>query len=245
MDRLLHLTLFTLGSLAVAAVIPAEEISLTAGLMQAFKLLFDKFGIGFLTPIIGLLAAFGAIGGVMSWVGGPSRGLLETAKSGELPPFMAKINSKGMQVNILLIQAVIVRLLSSLYFIMDNVSTAFFVLSAMTVSLYLVMYILMYLAAIKLRSTRPDLPRSYKVPGGKVGMGIVAGIGLLGVSFAFLMSFFPPSNLPVGNPALYVGLVAAGLVVFVGLPCSSTPTKSPRGNKPAKTPETPPTQHSS
>jgi glutamate:GABA antiporter len=228
------LTLFTLGSLAVAAVIPAEEISLTAGLMQAFKLLLDKFSIGFLTPIIGLLAAFGAIGGVMSWVGGPSRGLLETAKSGELPPFMAKINSKGMQVNILLIQAVIVSLLSSLYFIMDNVSTAFFVLSAMTVSLYLVMYILMYLAAIKLRSTRPDLPRSYKVPGGKVGMGIVAGIGLLGVSFAFLVSFFPPSNLPVGNPALYVGLVAAGLVVFVGLPLLINANKKPEWKQTGK-----------
>lgn len=212
------LTLFTLGSLAVAAVIPAEEISLTAGLMQAFKLLLDKFGMGFLTPVLGFLAAFGAIGGVMSWVGGPSRGLLETAKSGELPPFMAKTNAKGMQVNILLIQAVIVSLLASLYFIMDNVSTAFFVLSAMTVSLYLVMYILMYLAAIKLRITQPDLPRSYKVPGGTLGMGLVAGVGLLGVSFALLVSFFPPTNLPVGNPALYVGLVAAGLIVFVGLP---------------------------
>ena len=212
------LTLFTLGSLAVAAVIPAEEISLTAGLMQAFKLLLEKFGMGFLTPVVGFLAAFGAIGGVMSWVGGPSRGLLETAKSGELPPLMAKTNAKGMQVNILLLQAVIVSLLASLYFIMDNVSTAFFVLSAMTVSLYLVMYILMYLAAIKLRITQPDLPRSYKVPGGTIGMGLVAGVGLLGVSFALLVSFFPPTNLPVGNPMLYVGLVAAGLIVFVGLP---------------------------
>lgn len=227
------LTLFTLGSLAVAAVIPAEEISLTAGLLQAFKLLLDKFGMGFLTPVIGFLTAFGAIGGVMSWVGGPSRGLLETAKSGELPPFMAKTNAKGMQVNILLIQAVIVSLLASLYFIMDDVSTAFFVLSAMTVSLYLVMYILMYLAAIKLRASRPDLPRSYKVPGGMIGMGLVAGVGLLGVSFALLVSFFPPNNLPVGNSVLYVGLVIAGLVIFMGLPLLINANKKPAWKKQA------------
>ena len=143
--------LFILGSRAVAAVIPADQISLTAGLMQAFKQLLGKFHLSFLTPVIGLLAAFGAIGGVMSWIDGPSRGLLETAKNGELPPFMAKTNKNGVQVNILIIQAVIVSLLALLYFIMDNVSVAFFVLSAMTVTLYLTMYILMYAAAIKLR----------------------------------------------------------------------------------------------
>jgi len=219
--------LFMLGSLAVAAVIPAKDISLTAGLMQAFKQMFDKFHIGFLTPVMGLLTAFGAIGGVMSWVGGPSRGLLETAKQGELPPFMAKVNKHGVQINILLIQAVIVSLLTGLYFIMDNVSVAFFVLSAMTVTLYLVMYILMYAAAIKLRRERPDLPRSYKVPGGMFGMWLVAGLGLLGVIFSLIVGFFPPTNLPVGNPALYVGLVAAGMIIFVGLPLLINALKKP------------------
>jgi putative glutamate/gamma-aminobutyrate antiporter len=210
--------LFTLGSLSVAAVIPADEISLTAGLMQAFKELLDKFHLDFLTPIIGLLAAFGAIGGVMSWISGPSRGLLETAKNGEIPPFMAKTNKNGMQVNILIIQGIIVTLLASLYFFMDNVSVAFFVLSAMTITLYLAMYIMMYAAAIKLRYSQPDLPRSYKVPGGLYGLCLVAGIGLLGVCFSLVVGFFPPTNLPVGNPALYVGLVSAGMIVFIGLP---------------------------
>ncbi|MEA4858758.1 amino acid permease [Solidesulfovibrio sp.] len=219
--------LFMLGSLAVAAVVPAADISLTAGLMQAFERLFNTFGIGFLTPIMGLLAAFGSIGGVMSWVGGPSRGLLETARQGEIPPFMAKVNRNGVQQNILLIQAVIVSLLAALYFIMDNVSVAFFVLSAMTVTLYLVMYILMYAAAIRLRRTRPDLPRSYKVPGGLPGMWLVAGTGLLGVLFSLVVGFFPPTNLPVGNPTLYVGLVAGGMVVFVGLPLVINASKKP------------------
>ena len=208
--------LFTLGSLAVATVLPASEISLDAGVMQAFKDLLDKFKLSFLLPIIGFLAAFGAIGGVMSWIGGPSRGLLETAKQGEIPPFMAKTNAQGMQINILLIQAVIVTILASLYFVMKNVSVAFFLLSAMTITLYLVMYILMYLAAIKLRITQPDLPRSYKVPGGIPGMCLVAGVGLVGVVFSLIVGFVPPDNLPVGNPHLYVGLVAAGMIVFVG-----------------------------
>lgn len=219
--------LFTLGSLCVAAVIPASEISLTAGLMQAFEMLLTKFHINFLTPVIGLLVAFGAIGGVMSWISGPSRGLLHTADQGEIPPLLAKTNKNGMPINILMVQAVIVSLLAGLYFIMDNVSVAFFMISAMTVTLYLAMYILMYAAAIKLRYTRPDLPRTYKVPGGLIGLCCVAGIGLLGVSFALIVGFFPPTNLKVGNPALYVTLVAAGMVVFIGLPILINAMKKP------------------
>ncbi len=223
--------LFILGSLSVAAVIPAEEISLTAGLMQAFRTLLDKFHLDFLTPIIGLLTAFGAIGGVMSWISGPSRGLLHTAVNGEIPPFLAKTNKKGMQINILLTQAVIVSILAALYFVMDNVSTAFFMISAMTVTLYLVMYILMFAAAVKLRRTQPDLPRKYKIPGGLFGLCLVSGIGLLGVCFALVVGFFPPTNLKVGNPALYVGLVAAGMVVFVGLPLVINAMKKPSWKK--------------
>lgn len=219
--------LFILGSLAVAAVIPAKDISLTAGLMQAFQLMLAKFNLGWMTPIIGLLMAFGAIGGVMSWVNGPSRGLLETAKQGEMPPIMARVNKHGSPTTLLYIQAIIVSLLAGLYFVMKDVSVAFFVLSAMTATLYLAMYMLMFAAAIRLRITHPDLPRAYKVPGGIMGMYIVAGIGFLGVTFALIVGFFPPSNLPVGNPELYVGLVAAGMIIFIGLPLIIQAMKKP------------------
>ena len=49
-------------------------------------------------------------------------------------------------------------------------------------------------------------------------MWCIAGVGFVGVIFAFLVAFFPRTQLPVGSPALYVGLVVAGTVVFTGLP---------------------------
>ena len=154
----------------------------------------------------------------MSWISGPSRGLLWTAREGEIPPFLAKTNAKGIQINILLIQGVIVTILAMIYFVMTNVSVAFFFLSAMTISLYLIMYMLMFAAAIRLRYSQPELARSYRVPGGNAGMWVIAGVGFAGVVFAFIVGFFPPSQLPVGSPRLYVSLVVAGAVIFTGLP---------------------------
>jgi amino acid transporter len=210
--------LFTLGSFAVATVLPDQQINLQAGLMKAFQQIFARFGIAWATPVACLLLAFGGIGGVMSWMSGPSRGLLWTAQEGEIPPFLAKTNKNGVQISILIVQGVIVTVLAMAYFVMSDVSVAFFLLSAMTITLYLIMYMLMYAAAIRLRYSQPDLKRSYRVPGGTGGMWGIAGVGFVGVVFAFIVGFFPPSQLPVGSPALYVGLVVAGTVIFTGLP---------------------------
>ena len=82
-------------------------------------------------------------------------------------------------------------------------------------------------AAIRLRHAQPDLPRSYGVPDGDVGMWIVAGIGFIAVAFAFVVGFFPPIQLPVGSPGLCVALMAAGAVIFVGAPLLISAFKQP------------------
>ncbi len=215
---LISFALFTFGSLAVAIVTPYDQINLQAGMLVTFEELFTHYHIGWLTNVMGLLVAFGALAGVMSWISGPSRGLLWTARDGQLPEFMKKTNKNGIQVNILFIQGGIVTVLSSLYMVMNDVSVAFFLLSALTIGLYLLMYMMMYASVIRLRYTQPDLQRSYKIPGGKMGMWLIAGIGFLAVLFSFVVTFFPPSQLPVGSPGFYTGLVVTGTVIFFAIP---------------------------
>jgi len=210
--------IFTLGALAMAVITPYKDISLQSGLMESFRYVFDHYHIGWMTNVVSLLVAFGALAGVLSWIAGPSRGLLWTARDGELPQSLTKTNKNGVQKNILLIQGGIVTLLSLFYIFIKNVNVAWFLLSALTVGLYLIMYMLMYASAIKLRRTQPDLPRAYKVPGGNAGMWLIAGIGFLAVLFSFVLTFFPPSQLPVGSPATYTALVAGGKELFVAIP---------------------------
>ena len=71
---------------------------------------------------------------------------------------------------------------------------------------------------VTLRGTQPKLIRSYRVPGGNTGMWLIGGVGFLAVLFSFIVTFFPPSQLPVGSPATYTWLVVTGTAVFLAIP---------------------------
>ncbi|WP_157250753.1 amino acid permease [Nonomuraea typhae] len=207
--------IFTLGALAVAAILPYAKINLNSGVFDTLTAAFTALlGVSWPVNLLAVLICYGALGGALAWLGGPSKGLLATAHDGMLPPVLQKTNARGVQRNILVVQGVIVTLISAIYLFMDNVSVAFFLISSMTISLYIIMYLLLYAAAIRLRKTRPDLPRGFRVP----ALWLVAGAGFAAVAFALVVSFVPPSQLPIGSPGGYVALVAAGTVVFTGLP---------------------------
>ena len=218
---------FLLGSFAIAASIPAKDISLTAGLMQGYKDMLHMFKLDWLLPVMGFLVAFGAIGSVTAWIGGPSKGLLATAKHGELPPYLQYTNKNNVQTHILWIQGIIVTILSFVFLLMPNVNTAFFLLTALTVILYLVMYVLLYSAAITLRYKKPNIKRPYKIPGGNFGMWLVAGIGLIAVLFAMVVGFFPPSELTIAKPKIYVTFLIVGTIIFVIAPVIINHLKKP------------------
>ena len=215
---LVTVLIFILGTFSLGLIIPAKDISLTQSLLVGFDNYFHYLHISWAGPIIAIALMFGVLAGVLTWVAGPSKGIFAVGKAGYLPPFFQKTNKNGVQLNILIIQGCIVTLLSSLYIVMDDVSVAFFLLSALTVGLYLIMYMMMYAAGIRLRYTQPKLIRSYRVPGGNTGMWLIGGVGFLAVLFSFIVTFFPPSQLPVGSPATYTWLVVTGTAVFLAIP---------------------------
>ena len=216
---IISLLIFALGAVPVAAILPYEKISLQSGVFDTFSAVIgDIWHAGWLTSLLSLLVGIGAISGVFAWLGSPSRGLLATAHDGELPPVLHAMNGHGMPTHILMIQGVVVTVMSCLYFVIKDVSVVFFLVSAMTIALYLIAYMFMYAAGIRLRYTKPDLARPFKVPVGLAGMWLVAGVGFVGVLFSFLVAFFPPDQLPVGSPVVYVILVIIGTVVFCGIP---------------------------
>ncbi|MFI3243806.1 MAG: amino acid permease [Akkermansia sp.] len=211
--------IFVFGTLAIGFIIPNSQINLVQSLLIAYDKLFAYFHISWMGPVIAVCLAFGVLAQVVAWVGGPSKGLLEVGTAGYLPRFMQKTNHNGVQVGILLIQGAVVTLLSTFFVIMPSVQTAYQIISQLTIILYLIMYMLMFAAAIYLRHREPDTPRSFRIPGGKTwGMWLIGGLGLLGSVLAFFLSFVPPSQIPVGSPAIYVAVLIVGVFIFAGLP---------------------------
>ncbi len=215
----ISLGLFVAGSIPIAAIVPYENINLTTGVFVTFKaVIADIWHMDWIVNVLALLVGIGVMSGVFAWIASPARGLLASAEEGEMPPSMQKTNRNGMPTTILLIQGLIVTVISSLYFLTQIVEVAFFLISAMTIALYLIMYMFMYAGAIKLRYSQPNLARPFVVPGGLVGLWLIAGIGFLAVLFSFIVSFFPPSQLPVGSPLFYTLVVVVSTLVFSAIP---------------------------
>jgi glutamate:GABA antiporter len=121
----LVLLIFILPALAISWVVPAEQLSLTAGVMQAFDPVFAEFGSQWLTPIIGIMLVTASLGGMLTWLAGPSRGLLLISREeGFLPPFLQRLNKNGVQQNILVVQGLVTTVIALLYAFIPDVSSA-------------------------------------------------------------------------------------------------------------------------
>jgi glutamate:GABA antiporter len=199
--------LYVLGTLAIAFVVPQKSIALNSGLLQAFQVFFTKFGVGWLTRPMAILIFAGGIALLSTWMYGPARGFMRASFEGDFPKVFQGHNSKLAPTSVLWIQAGIGTLFALLFLFEPTISASYWILSALTTQLLVIMYVLMFAAVIRLRYTQPDRPRPYKIPGGKTGVWIMAGLGIAGSVFAFYVGFVPPSQISTGNHTLYICLM--------------------------------------
>ncbi|RJS17698.1 amino acid transporter [Corallococcus sp. H22C18031201] len=209
---------FVLGTLAISFIIPKTQINLTQSLLVSYRDFFKAFGLGWLSPVVAAALFLGVLGSVTVWVSGPSTALGVVGRAGYLPPFFQRVNAHGAPSHILLAQGLLVTFLALMFVILPSVQSAYQILSQLTSTLYLIMYMLMFAAAIYLRYSEPHTPRSYRVPGGEAGMWVIGGAGLIGSLVAFVLSFIPPSQIKVGSPVTYVLILVAGNILFVAIP---------------------------
>jgi amino acid transporter len=211
----LVLAVFVFPTLAIAWVIPEHQISLTAGVMQAFNRLFTHFGLSFAVPLIAVALAVGALAGMIAWLDGPSQGLLRIGREqGYLPPFFQKVNRRGIEVHILAAQGAVITVIALLYAFVPTISRAYWIFTAMATQVYLIMYVLMFIAAVRLRRTQPNHPRGYRVH----SLGLLCLLGGLSSVTAFVIGFVAPSQLGHQSPVVYGLLILTGILLIGIIP---------------------------
>ena len=210
---IIFLTL-VLASLAIAIVIPAKQLNLVSGLLDAFKIFFDAYHLGWCTTLIGIFIILGSISSAAAWMMGPARGLFISTSDNDLPKILHKTNRKNMPVGILITQAVIVTILCSVFLVMPTVNSSYWVLSNLTAQVALIFYIMMFAAAIRLRYKHPHVARSFRVPGGKIGIWVVSLVAIITCIITIMIGFLPPSQIQVGKVLSYEMILMGGIIAL-------------------------------
>ena len=184
-----------LATLAIAFVVPQAKLSLVAGIPQAFAYFFKSLGIGvWATKLMAGLVAIGTLALISTWLMGPSKGLYASERTGDLPPELHYVNKRHVPVAVLRPPG------HSQHHVRPDVP-ARAEHQQQLLDAYRVDH------ADPRDDVHPDLRggdpaalhpaghrRAYKIPGGKVGIWLVAGVGIFGSAFSLIIGFVPPSG---------------------------------------------------
>lgn len=222
-----------LGTVAISLVLAPDKMNLAGAIIDVLALFLNEYNLSIILPIFCLLIAFGELGGMSVWIMGPNRGLLAAAQNGKyLPKMLCKTDHHGTPKGMMIFQAIVVTLVASAYLFFSDVNIAFWVLIALSCQLYLMMYLLMFSAAIVLRYKFPKLPRPFKLPFGKVGLWGICGLGMLCCLGAIAIGFFPPEQLDVKKTITFEVFLILSILFFCAFPFfKRTSRKAPRGLK--------------
>ena len=213
---ILILITMILGSLAIAIVLPKEEIGLVNGVMQAFTNFFKAYHLTPLMPVIVILLLIGSVGSMVNWIISPAKGLLLAADNGFLPHWLYRLNKHGVASRILIMQAVIVTILCSGFLLLPSINSIYWLFTALTTELYIMMYVIMLIAAIRLKSKYSNLPRYFSIPGGNYGYYFTCILGLIGCIIALIIGFFPPENaMDVGGSNHFRIIFSSGILLML------------------------------
>jgi amino acid transporter len=211
----LVLVIFILPTLAIAIAVPSQHISLTAGVMQAFRRLFDHFNLSFLEPVVAIGLVLASLSGLLDWLGGPSTGLVQIARErGYLPRYFQRVNVHGVQLRILVAQGIVISVIGLLYALVPTVSRAYWIFAALATEVYLIMYVLMFVSARNLRRRQAGHPRGYRAP----ALITISLVGVVASLAAGIVGLLPPSQLGHASTPLYVSGMVAGVLLVGVLP---------------------------
>jgi amino acid transporter len=120
---------------------------------------------------------------------------------------------------LLIYQAVIVTLLMLIFLLMPSVSSSYWLLTALAAQLYMLMYVLLFAAGIRLRfkEQHKHIKRPFRIPGKNYGILICGLAGIMGSLLTFCIGFIPPQNIIEGSASMlrYEMILIAGLIAMI------------------------------
>lgn len=220
MATLIIVSLTILTTVGLTIIIPVKDVNVLNGLIQGISQVLNIIGLGDVKPLIVIMISIGMLAALSTWVLGPARGMQTAAEQELFPKVMAGKNKYGMPVNMLVIQILIVVVLSSVFLIMPSVYAAFALLIAITSQFTVVMWIMVFASAIRLRFTQPGTHRVFYV-GKRNSNWLLVTMSLVAIfmcMLGFILGMFPPSFSHVKNVFKYTMILVVADIVIIAIP---------------------------
>ena len=205
--------LYVLGTLGILLVLPVEQIGLTAGLVESFEAIFGSSSP--LPWILGIAVMVAYFGNMVTWSLGANRSAAEAAQTGEMPKIFAVETKRGTPVWAFVITgavSTVVLLFAGIF--LKSQDNLYFALFAASSAIFLLPYLLMFPAILRLRKVDAGADRPFRVPGGRIGLW-VAVVCASGAVFASLVLFVwtPGSAVDWSYTGPLVAIVGTAIVV--------------------------------
>ena len=168
---------YLLGTIGMLMALPVEELGLVDGIIDTLRVFLGSSGFGgAIVTILGIGALYSFVANMVTWTMGANRTAAEAADEGELPAVFGKLHPKHKTpVNAFIITGIVSTVVIILYgFMAGSAEDLFWTLFAFSSMVFLLPYLALFPAFLKLRASDPDTERPYRVPGGKTFAWIIA-----------------------------------------------------------------------
>jgi glutamate:GABA antiporter len=215
--------MYIVGTISVLVLVPAPDVSATAGVFHAITVGGIALKLGVVGILAAILATVGNAGGVGTTVAGIARVPFVVGIDRYLPKAFGKIHPRWKTPYIsIIVQAVVSGAILLLSQVSETTRGAYQGLVDVAIILYFIPFLYMYAAAIKLagRKDRLENPHAVLIPGGKPGVWLASGIAFAVTLLSIIVSVLPPGD--TANRGLFLikvvgstlGALALGLTLY-------------------------------
>lgn len=208
---------YVLGTASVLVALSRNQVSSLDGLVQALQRTAELIGLSGITPVFAILVAVSNVAAAAAYLAAASRLPFVAGMEGLLPRSLAKVHPRSGAPHIsLLAQGIVAIVFVLLGQVGTSVKGAYEVLVDISVITYLIPYLFVFAAFIKLQQQILDRP-VFRIPGGKLGRYLVAATGMLSTFAAICAAVVPSGDEPHKGIAAIKIIGSTGALVGVGL----------------------------
>ncbi len=218
MSGFIVLFLYAAATAGILAAVPADEVDIVEGLVDTLALLLaDLPASNIIVPLLGACALYTFFSNGATWAFGCNRATAEAAEEGQFPSLFAWRHPKlGTPIGAAMLMGLTCTGALILYGrIAQSNADLFWGLFSFSAVIFLLPYIGMALAFLKLRKSDANSPRPFRVPGGPAAaIALTASCVIVMAAAIFLFLYVPGEGWQRSTAIGVIVVLAAGEIIM-------------------------------